>query len=154
LTDYATVLLAAMAAEPTALHRAAELAERARLESSTVAKLLKQLTRAGLLESVRGAAGGYRLARPPERVSIADVIEAMDGPIAMTQCALHDGSCRREEHCLVRSNWRKIALAVESALRAVSLLDMIAPPRHWQPRVSVERAEVRPQAVAREGVQP
>ena len=127
LTDYATVVMTAMASEPAAVLSAAELAERARLEPTTVSKLLKQLAQAQLVESFRGASGGYRLARAPEAISVADIVAAMEGPFGMTECTVHEGNCGHEAHCGVRGNWRRISEAVEAALRGVSLADMRAP---------------------------
>lgn len=142
LTDYATVLMTLLAEQPAQLRGATDIAEAARMELPTVAKLLKLLSRAGLLDSVRGARGGYRLAREPEQISVADIIVAIDGPFAMTECGLHGGLCHHESHCQVRGNWRKIGLAVETALRSVTLSDMVAPSRGWTPKITVERRPV------------
>ncbi|MCP5475085.1 MAG: SUF system Fe-S cluster assembly regulator [Rhodanobacteraceae bacterium] len=139
LADYATVLMACLADEEGRLLSAQALAERTRLESPTVSKLLKQLAQVGLVQSTRGAAGGYRLARPANEISIADIITAIEGPLGMTECSIHHGMCGRENFCTVSSNLRKISAAVESALREVTLVDMAAPSRQWQPKVSVER---------------
>jgi FeS assembly SUF system regulator len=127
LTDYATVVMTCLADEPDAVHSAVGLAERARLELPTVSKLLKQLAQAGLVESFRGAHGGYRLARPPQQISVADVVVAMEGSFGMTECSAHAGLCGHESHCGVRSNWRRISEVIEQALRSVSLADMRRP---------------------------
>ena len=108
LTDYATEVMAVLAAAPGRVHNAQELAERARLEAPTVSKLLKQLAQAGLVESFRGVNGGYRLAREPARISIADIVIAMEGPIGMTECSAQVGLCDHETHCGVRVNWQRI----------------------------------------------
>ena len=139
LADYATVLMASLSQDEGAVLSAQVLAERTRLEAPTVSKLLKQLAQADLVVSTRGASGGYRLSRPAADISIADIIAAIEGPLGMTECSIHSGLCGRENYCSVSSNLRKISAAVESALRAVTLVDMAAPPRKWQPRVSVER---------------
>ncbi len=128
LTDYATVVMTVLAAAPGAVHSAQELAEKARLELPTVSKLLKQLAQAELVESFRGVNGGYRLARAPERISIADVVIAMEGPIGMTECSTHSGLCGHEPHCGVRVNWRRINQAITGALDSVKLSDMVKPP--------------------------
>lgn len=128
LTDYATVVLTLLAERPTEVHSASELATRARLELPTVSKLLKSLGQAGLVDSFRGASGGYRLARAAASISVADIITAMEGPIGVTQCSSHQGLCDHEAHCGVRSNWRRISEAVESALREISLADMLPQP--------------------------
>ena len=142
LADYATVLMACLSEDPATQLSAQALAERTRLEAPTVSKLLKQLAQAELVLSTRGASGGYRLARPANAISIAEIIAAIEGPLGMTECSIHSGLCDRESHCTVSSNLRKISNAVESALRAVTLADMAAPPLRWQPRVHVERLVV------------
>ena len=113
LTDYATVVMTVLAGtfdadRPDAVLSAQELAERAHLEMPTVSKLLKQLAHAGLVISCRGVNGGYRLARRPEKISLADIVIAMEGPFGMTECSAHVGSCEHETHCGVRGNWRRI----------------------------------------------
>lgn len=127
LTDYATVVMTALAEDPAAVLSAVELAERVRLEPTTVSKLLKQLGQSQLVESFRGANGGYRLARAPQAITVADIVAAMEGPFGMTECTVHEGNCGHEAHCGVRSNWRRISESVEAALRGVTLADMRAP---------------------------
>ncbi|MEO6154809.1 MAG: SUF system Fe-S cluster assembly regulator [Thermomonas sp.] len=128
LTDYATVVLTALAARPDAVLSAPELADQAGLEAPTVAKLLKPLAQAGLVESFRGANGGYRLARAAETISLVEIVEAMEGPLGMTECSVHAGQCGIEHSCGVRANWRRINDVVADALRGVSLAQMLAPP--------------------------
>lgn len=125
LTDYATVLLAAMAAAPERLHAAQDLAQRTAVAAPTVAKLMKQLQRGQLVESVRGAKGGYRLLRAPQAITVADVIRALEGPIAVTDCAVH-GSCALEAGCGAKAPFLLINAAITQALEAVSLADMAA----------------------------
>ena len=139
LADYATVLMACLAEDRSVLLSAQSLAERTRLETTTVAKLLKQLAQADLVVSTRGATGGYRLAREPLAISVAEIIGAIEGPLGMTECSIHSGLCKRESYCTVSSNLRKISNAVETALRTVTLADMTAPVRQWQTHVRVER---------------
>lgn len=127
LTDYATVVLTEMARTPDAVHSAHELAGRVRMETPTVSKVLKQLAKAGLIVSYRGANGGYRLVRPPERINVAQMLEAMEGPLGMTECSIHEGLCAQEDVCHVRANWQRINQAVLSALRQVSLAEMAHP---------------------------
>lgn len=127
LTDYATVVMTCLAGADGVLSAQA-LAERARLEPPTVAKLLKQLAQAGLVDSFRGVSGGYRLARDPAGISVADIVTAIEGPIGMTECSAHEGQCGREPHCGVRVNWRRISVAIEQALASVTLADMVKPP--------------------------
>lgn len=134
LTDYATVVMTLLAEQPDGVRSAAELAARARLEPPTVAKLLKSLAQAGLVAATRGARGGYRLARPADEISLADIVAAMEGPIGVTECSLHAGSCDHESHCGVRGNWRRISEIVENALRGVSLAEMLTPPARRRTR--------------------
>ena len=131
LTDYAIMLLTTMAEDSDAIASASELSSRTRLEQPTVSKILKQLARAGVILSFRGAHGGYRLAEPPEQLSVSAVIAAMEGPIGMTECAVEPGACAQEAYCSVQSNWRIISQTIENALANVTLADMarrIAPP--------------------------
>jgi FeS assembly SUF system regulator len=128
LTDYATVVLTALAACPGEVLSAAELAERAGLEMPTVAKLLKPLAQVGLVEGFRGSHGGYRLAKAATDISLVEIVEAMEGPLGMTECSLHDGACGIEHSCGVRANWRRINDVVADALRNVTLAQMLVPP--------------------------
>ncbi|HQY49064.1 MAG TPA: SUF system Fe-S cluster assembly regulator [Thermomonas sp.] len=141
LTDYATVVLTVLAARPDAVLSAPELAERAGLEPPTVAKVLKPLAAAGLVSGFRGANGGYRLARPAEAISLIAIVEAMEGPLGMTECSMPSGQCGIEHSCGVRANWRRINDVVADALRGISLAQMLAPPQppvrgqmlpHWR----------------------
>lgn len=128
LTDYATVVMAALAQDADSVRSAQELAERVRLEAPTVSKLLKQLAQAGLVASYRGANGGYRLARAPAQISVAEIVVAIEGPIGMTECGVHAGQCGQESHCEIRVNWQQINRTIEQALQSVTLADMLQPP--------------------------
>ena len=123
LTDYATVLLAHMAYERH-ISSAGELAEATQLAGPTVSKLLKTLARAGLVDSVRGPQGGYALARLPEQISAADIIDALEGPVAITECSAGAGHCELESVCHVGSAWQRINRGIRTALGEVSLLDL------------------------------
>lgn len=127
LTDYGTVLMTALARRPDEQRSAAELAADTHIAAPTVRKLLKRLTHAALVESSRGAHGGYRLARTPEDISVADVIAALEGPLGLTECSLHDGLCGIESDCSLRGNWRIINRAIRKALTEVSLAEMTEP---------------------------
>ncbi|MDD3762662.1 MAG: SUF system Fe-S cluster assembly regulator [Nevskiales bacterium] len=133
LADYATVLLTVMARDPGRTLSGQELAERTGIPAPTVSKLLKQLSHGGLLLSLRGAHGGYRLARAPDRISVAEIIAALEGPISVTECAGHDGDCSLESDCGARANWRLINSAIRSALEAVSLAQMASTPARARP---------------------
>ena len=127
LTDYASVVLTVLASDPAAVLSASELAERAGLEVPTVAKQLKPLAQAGLVEGFRGANGGYKLARDAADISLVEIVEAMEGPLGMTECSVHAGQCGIEDSCGVRANWRRINDVVADALRGVSLAQMLGP---------------------------
>lgn len=129
LADYAIVLMACLAESPAVQLSAQALAERTRLELPTVAKLLKLLANAHLVQSARGVAGGYRLARSATEINVAQIIAAIEGPLSMTECSIHQGVCGREDYCTVSSNLRKINQVVESALRAMTLAEMSPPAR-------------------------
>jgi FeS assembly SUF system regulator len=116
-----------MAAEPERQTNAATLAEETRLPRATVAKLLKALAHAGLVTATRGAAGGYRLARRAQAISVAEVVAAIDGDIGLTQCSVHVEDCVRTQYCPTRPHWAAINRAVEAALQAVSLDAMVTP---------------------------
>lgn len=128
LTDYATVVMTVLASDPAAVLSASELAERAGLEAPTVAKVLKPLAQAGLVDGFRGANGGYRLARDAAAISLVEIVEAMEGPLGMTECSVHAGQCGIEHSCGVRANWRRINDVVADALRDVTLAQMLLPP--------------------------
>ncbi len=125
LTDYGVLLLSHMARDEQAVHNARDLAASSELPLPTVSKVLKTLGRAGLLLSHRGAHGGFTLARPAQQISVAQIIAAIEGPIALTDCS---GACAErcelEAVCTVRGNWRRINQVVHDALQALSLFDM------------------------------
>ena len=100
------------------------------MEIPTASKVLKLLAGAGLLESYRGANGGYRVSRQSSEISVAEVIAAIEGPIAMTECSVEEGLCSQEESCELRGNWQRISVAVARALQEVSLAEMLVPMRN------------------------
>ena len=107
LTDYATLVLVALATGGDRVLSAPELAERALLELPTVAKVLKPLAHAGLVEGFRGAGGGYRLARPAADIPLIAIVEAIEGPLNMTECSGLHSNCEHEPHCGVQVHWRR-----------------------------------------------
>lgn len=128
LTDYGIVLLARFAAAPRdAQLSAREMAEATRLPPPVVSKLLKQLASAGLLESLRGAKGGYRLAGQPEAITVAEIVHALEGPIALMECTAGPGHCEQESRCTVQEPWHRINRAVRDALARVTLADLARP---------------------------
>lgn len=126
LSDYAILIMVELARDGEVLS-AHTLAERIRVEVPTASKVLKLLSGNGLLESFRGANGGYRVARRAGDISVAAVIAAIEGPIAMTECSIEEGLCSQEDSCELRGNWQRISLAVADALQKVSLAEMAAP---------------------------
>ena len=127
LTDYATVVLTVLAARPGQVLSATELAEAAGLEATTVAKLLKPLAQAGLVVGLRGVNGGYRLARDAQAISLIEVVQAMEGPLAITECSQDHNNCGIAHQCGVRSQWRLINDVLADALRSVTLAQMLQP---------------------------
>lgn len=128
LADYAVVVMAAAAREPGAKLSAARVAELTNIPAPTVAKLMGTLARGGLLTASRGVSGGFTLSRDPNAISVAQVVEAVDGPIALTSCSGGDvNDCAMEGHCAVRGHWGPINQAVRGALAAVSLADLVQP---------------------------
>jgi FeS assembly SUF system regulator len=127
LADYGIVVMTYLAEEAEQVHAANDVAGATGLALPTVSKVLKALSRGGLVSSVRGARGGYRLTRSPRAISVAEVIHALEGPLAMTECTSADGACSQEERCAVRANWKRINETVHQALSQVSLEQMVLP---------------------------
>ena len=125
-TDYASLMMVELVRDGEMLS-AHVLAERVCIEIPTASKVLKLLSGSGLLESYRGASGGYRVSREAGNVSVAEVIAAIEGPIAMTECSVEQGLCSQEDNCGLRGNWQRISVAVARALQEVSLAEMSAP---------------------------
>jgi len=129
LTDYAIVILAELVRARGQVRTVPALAEATGLPGPTAAKVLKALVSAGVVTSHRGAGGGYGLERAPEQVTVAEVIAAIDGPIALTACLTGgEGVCSVELMCPVRSNWDKVNQTILAALSSISLADMLASP--------------------------
>ena len=127
LADYAVVLLARLGQED-GLHTAPALATATGIAEPTVAKVLRILSQACLVEAQRGARGGHRLAKPISAIPLSDVIIAMDGPIALTACVDGaTGGCEAEGHCPVRGRWDPVNEAVRAALSAVTIADLARP---------------------------
>jgi FeS assembly SUF system regulator len=124
LTDYGTVILAALAAQPGERHTATEVAERTHIALPTVSKLLKSLQRGGLVLSVRGSHGGYQLARPAQEISAAAILDAIEGPIALTECSTDHSTCCIATTCRVGHAWQRVNGAIRRALNDVSLAQL------------------------------
>ena len=127
LTDYAIILLGQMARSDDKTFAAAELAEHTSIAMPTASKILKALARAGIVTSTRGARGGYALVQKPEHTSLARIIGALEGPIALTECGAEQNLCQQASICDVRGHWNVINRAVLTALESVSLADMVRP---------------------------
>jgi FeS assembly SUF system regulator len=123
LTDYGTMVLAQLAAGDARLSTAAAVADATRLGQPTVSKLLKALVRAGLVVSTRGVQGGYALARPAAAISAAEIIDALEGPVAITECSSGIG-CDLESFCRVGMAWQRINQSIRQALDDVTLADL------------------------------
>lgn len=130
LTDYAIVIMGQLLKEGEGASRSASfLSEKTGVPEPTVAKVLKALSQANLLCATRGAAGGYKFSRAAEEISIADIITALDGPIAIVSCV--EGSaevCRAENSCHMRGRWDQVNTAIRGALESIKLPDMITSP--------------------------
>lgn len=124
LSDYAMVILAVLAGEPSRVQTATALSERTRIAPPTVSKVLKQLHRAGLVSSTRGLHGGYQLARPAGEISAAAILDALEGPLALTDCAVGRGQCGIEETCRVSHAWQRLNWAIRRSLYEVTLAQL------------------------------
>ncbi|MDJ0974865.1 MAG: SUF system Fe-S cluster assembly regulator [Planctomycetota bacterium] len=138
LTDYGILVLTLMSDLPEGTRVSArDLAAETYLPQTTVAKILQLLTRAGLLTSQRGVTGGYSLARPSETISVMEVIQAFEGPIALTDCLSVDApTCEVESVCTTRANWGRINGAIRTALEEIPLSEMARPQTGWRQRIS------------------
>lgn len=125
LTDYGMVIIAFMAEQPSRLFQAQEIAEYTQINSPTVSKLLKKLAKNKILASKRGSNGGYFLAATPEEITVADLVSALEGPIAMTECSLGHALCPTESLCSIRAPWLKINQVIVDTLQSIKLADLV-----------------------------
>lgn len=123
LADYGCQIMTHMARDK-AVHSASEIAVSLGIAVTTVSKILKMLARQNLVASVLGAKGGYTLARHSSEISIAEIINAMDGPISITECS-GTSTCSRESVCSIRGNWQGINRIILNTLEKVKLAEMI-----------------------------
>jgi FeS assembly SUF system regulator len=131
LTDYGTMILVHLAARPDYVCSASDVAAHTRLALPTVQKLLKLLARGDLVRSVRGAEGGYALARPASTISAAAILAVLEGPLGLTECSTDAHQCEHEAGCQVSSGWQKLDRAIRRALDDISLADLAEPPREF-----------------------
>lgn len=130
LTDYAIVLMTHVARDPgQPVQAASDLARATSLGPATVAKILKVLSRSGLLVSHRGIRGGYSLARPAEEISVAQIIGAIEGPVVMTECGTDGAKCRMRNVCTAKGHWLRIDEVVREALESLKLEELAKPLR-------------------------
>jgi FeS assembly SUF system regulator len=127
LTDYATVILSFMARDREQMRAAMEIATMTGIALPTVSKILKLLVNANVLISTRGAKGGYSLARMPEEISVATIISALEGPIALTECSISHQGCEQASGCDILGNWGLINQTIHNALESVTVADLIRP---------------------------
>lgn len=126
LTDYGTMVLAQLAASDAGWTTAGQVAEATHLGPPTVSKLLKALVHAGLVVSSRGVQGGYALARSPSAITAAEILDALEGPVAITECSSGTGGCDLESYCRVGTAWQRINSSIRKALEGISLADLQA----------------------------
>ncbi len=127
LADYATVIMSFLASKSGGHFSATQIAAETRISAPTVSKILKLLNESSLVNSVRGVNGGYQLLNHPEAISLAEIITAIDGRPAMTECSKEEDCCTRGDVCELRGNWQVINRVVFNALDSLSLADMNRP---------------------------
>jgi FeS assembly SUF system regulator len=139
LTDYGTVILACLAGQPSRLWTAAEVAECTRIGLPTVSKLLKKLQRSGLVISTRGSHGGYQLSQPPAEITAARILDALEGPVAITECSGAHSTCGLESNCAVGHTWQRVNAAIRRALTDISLAQLAGTDRSTTATVPLTR---------------
>lgn len=127
LTDYATLIMSYLAVSNDKVASAAEIARELKLGNATVSKLLKLLCHAGLVNSLRGAGGGYQLAKNVADISLVEIISAVEGQLALTECCINDNLCSLNAACSLKNNWKVINNIILMALKEFSLKDMLQP---------------------------
>lgn len=127
LADYATIIMAHLARHADILESARDIAAGTGLTMPTVSKLLKILSKASLLTSVRGANGGYKLCKDVQDISLADIIYSLEEHRGLTECSYESGSCSLQSVCLMQNSWRLVSQTIDNVLSSVSLQDFIDP---------------------------
>lgn len=127
LTDYATLITNVLVDDWQTKISAVDIAQKIQIPLPTASKVLKMLAHAGILNSYRGAEGGYALARDPNSISLAELITAMEGPMALTECNLDEGVCEHEGNCMLQDNWHSVNAIVMEVLGKVTLAEMAKP---------------------------
>lgn len=135
MTDYGVVIMSVMARVPERIMTAPDASLYTGLPVPTAAKILRRLAKSPFLQSQRGAHGGYRLTLTPKEISIADIIRALEGPVAVASCVDKElPDCTVENQCPMRGGWEKVNRALNAALEEVTLADMCQDTE--QPQVS------------------
>jgi len=124
LTDYGVLVMSHLARTPQVTTSAYELAEKLSLPNPTVSKVLKYLTQNGLLISQRGPSGGYMLSRAPDRITLMEIIDALEGPLALTECSTKDSACVIEAECSTRNQWKGINRFIYDLLAQIDLVKL------------------------------
>jgi len=127
LADYGTVIMTQLARSRGNLLNAKDISIETRIPLPTVSKVLKILSQASFLTSHRGVKGGYGLSRPPEAINLAEIVIALDGGVALTECSFVHGQCQVEPYCSIRHNWRLINDVLCEALETISLAELAKP---------------------------
>jgi FeS assembly SUF system regulator len=125
LTDYALVILAFLSKEPQQFAQAGDIALNTNINKPTTAKVLKTLARHGLLESCRGSAGGYKLTKLLKHISVAEIVQILEGPMAIMDCSLGQEHCAISKSCEIRAPWNKINQVIIQALETIKLSDLL-----------------------------
>ncbi len=125
LTDYAMVIMVHLGQNPQYLFQAKEIAGETEINHPTVSKILKLITKGKLLTSHRGASGGYKLAKAPSQISVLDIIQAIEGPLAITECNLIEQDCAVADHCSTRAPWQYINQRISETLEKFKLSDLV-----------------------------
>ena len=139
LTDYGTVILALLASHADRQLTAAEVAERTHIALPTVSKVLKLLQRSGLVTSTRGSHGGYQLASPASQITAVKILDALEGPFAITECSGEHSSCGLESNCRVGHVWQRVNSAIRRALGDVTLAQLAGIDRGTATTIPVNR---------------
>jgi FeS assembly SUF system regulator len=127
LTDYATVIVSFLTLRPDKIVSASYIARETHLGLPTVSKILKILAEAQLVLAFRGAVGGYQLARAANSITLAEVVTAIEGDFAMTECSHKEKTCALDANCSIKDNWQVINKIIFNALSDVTLQDMLRP---------------------------
>ena len=141
MTDYGAVVMSLLAFQYRFDRNESlsvnEIADKTGLTAASISKILKTLTNAALVSSTRGKNGGYCLSKAPEDISVADIVEALEGPIALTACVETSiEPCNAKQSCFLSGHWEKINTVVDNALRGMSLADLVNPEHYFNDAVS------------------